>query len=102
MSSGSCQMGLRVTTVGQPLSLAQSIWHPRADDSWTIEKTGMTESKPSSVLPIAASLAISSGTRLAAGKGASANSINLRVAIEVGLHTGALSTGWRCNAASTL
>src|SRR2546426_8773441 len=42
------------------------ILQPSAEDSWMIEKTGITESKPSSVWPVAARRAISSGSRLAA------------------------------------
>ena len=51
-----------------------------------IEKTGMIESKPSTVWPVAARRAISSGSRLASGNGASTRSISSTVAIEVGLH----------------
>ena len=66
-----------------------------------IEKTGITESKPSSVWPQAASRAISSGSRLASGKGASTRSISSTVAMLVGLTTGVRSTGSPRRAAST-
>ena len=66
-----------------------------------IEKTGMIESKPSSVCPSAASRAISSGSRLASGKRASAMSMSSTVAIDVGLTSGVRSTGSRRSAAST-
>ncbi len=66
-----------------------------------IEKTGMIESKPSSVWPVAASAAISSGSRLASGNGASTRSISSTVAMLVGFTTGVRSTGSRRSAAST-
>jgi hypothetical protein len=44
-------------TVGQLSFCSHWILQPRAEDSWMIEKTGMIESKPSTVWPVAAALA---------------------------------------------
>src|SRR5581483_6368778 len=66
-----------------------------------IEKTGMMESKPNSVYPVAARRAMASGLRQASGNGASTRSISSTVATDVGLHAGVRSTGSRRSAAST-
>ena len=68
MSSASFQIGSRIFTVGQLSFCSHWILQPSAEDSWMIEKTGMMLSKPSSVWPVAARRAISSGLRLASGK----------------------------------
>ena len=94
-------MGSRILTVGQLSFCSHWILQPNADDSWIIVNTGMMESNPNSVYPVAARRAISSGSRFACGKGASTRSISSTVATDVGLHTGVRSTGSLFSAART-
>ena len=92
-SSGPCQIGFVMRTVGQLSFCSHCISQPRAEDSWMIVKYGEMLSNPSSVCPVAARRAFSSGSRHAAGNGASTRSISSTVARFVGLATGVRSTG---------